>query len=382
MSSEKDAVIAHIPYIDNIRILLTVIVILHHAIITYGASGSWYYIESKPGPVTFPFFTLFVATNQAFTMGMFFMIGGFFTPSSCDHKGCLRFLKDRLKRLGIPIVFYMFFLHPLTLLLLHVYVWNSGRSSINLAGQFLQGCKEFHVGPLWFTQTLLVFGVIYVACRLIAGRGNRNLIIVSRKPATTEIILFILILSLITFVVRLYFPVGRVINHFNVQFGHFSQYIALFVAGVIAYRRGWFTDISLSFAKIWFGVVLFFVVVVFPVLFTAGKGHFQPYMGGFYWEAFAYAAWEQFVGVGMIIIILGLFYNKFNHHGRLLKALASSCYTVYIIHPIVLVSIAIAMKNISLPSAVKFLILGTLAVPACFVLGCLIRKLPLAKRIL
>jgi glucan biosynthesis protein C len=384
MSGEKDVVSSRLQYVDNLRVLLTALVILHHAIITYGAPGSWYYIESRPGPVTFPFFALFVVTNQAFFMGMFFMIGGFFTPSSYDRKGAFRFLKDRFLRLGIPIIFYMLFIHPLTLLLLHVSVWNTSGNSIDLVRQYLQGCKEFHVGPLWFTETLLLFGIIYVMYRQITGRGNQNLII-SRKPATTEIIIFILVLSLVTFLVRLYFPVGRVIAHFNVQPAHVSQYAILFIAGIVAYRRRWFTDIPLSCSRIWLTVVLFCIVVLFPVLFALGgamEGNTRPYMGGLYWQALAYALWEQFVGVSMIIALLSLFYNKFNYQGRLLQTLASSCYAVYIIHPVVLVLIAIAIKNVSLHPAVKFFILGTLAIPACFALGCLIRKLPLAKRIL
>ena len=64
MSSEKDAVVSRLQYIDNIRILLTTLVILHHAAITYGAPGSWYYVESHPGMVTFALFALFIATNQ------------------------------------------------------------------------------------------------------------------------------------------------------------------------------------------------------------------------------------------------------------------------------------------------------------------------------
>ena len=32
-------------YIDNIKVILTVLVVLHHSAITYGAPGSWYFIH-------------------------------------------------------------------------------------------------------------------------------------------------------------------------------------------------------------------------------------------------------------------------------------------------------------------------------------------------
>ncbi|MFZ0034228.1 MAG: acyltransferase [Sedimentisphaerales bacterium] len=383
MSGEKDVVSSRLQYIDNLKVLLTVLVILHHAIITYGAPGSWYYKESNPGPITFAFFTLFVATNQAFFMGMFFMFGGFFTPSSYDRKGMAQFLKDRFMRLGIPIIFYTLFIHPFTLLLLRVSVWHFRGNSTELMRQFLQDCNGFHVGPLWFTQNLLLFVTIYVVYQQIAVRRNQNVVKVTRKPTTAKIIFFIVALSLVTFLVRLYFPVGRFTDYFNVQFGHFSQYVALFIVGIVAYHRGWLTEIPLSLSKVWFGVVLLFIIFnsIF-ILAGASDGNIQPYLGGLSWQALVAAVWEQFVGVSMIIALLSLFYNKFNYQGKLLKTLASSCYTVYIIHPVILVIITIVIKDFSLHPAMKFFVLGILSVPVCFALGCLIKKLPLAKRIL
>ena len=35
-------------YIDRLRSLMTVLVILHHTAITYGAPGGWFYNELKP----------------------------------------------------------------------------------------------------------------------------------------------------------------------------------------------------------------------------------------------------------------------------------------------------------------------------------------------
>lgn len=50
--------------------------------------------------------TWYNTTIQAFSMGLFFLISGYFTPSSYERKGSGRFAKDRLLRLGIPILCY------------------------------------------------------------------------------------------------------------------------------------------------------------------------------------------------------------------------------------------------------------------------------------
>ena len=67
---------------------MTAFVILHHTAITYGAPGGWFYNELKPsGTVSSLLLTLFVATNQAYFMGFFFLLAGYFTPPSLERKG-------------------------------------------------------------------------------------------------------------------------------------------------------------------------------------------------------------------------------------------------------------------------------------------------------
>jgi surface polysaccharide O-acyltransferase-like enzyme len=62
--------------------------------------------------------------------------------------------------------------------------------------------------------------------------------------------------------------------------------------------------------------------------------------------------------------------------------MAASVYTVYIIHQTVLYGLNIVFLNIAIPSFVKFLLVALIAVPLCFFLSVLIRKIPYAKRVL
>ena len=76
----------HLYYIDYLRVVLTVLVILHHSSITYGGQGSWYYIQSSGNKFTptVGLLSLFTGVNQAYFMGFFFLISGYFTPESSD----------------------------------------------------------------------------------------------------------------------------------------------------------------------------------------------------------------------------------------------------------------------------------------------------------
>ncbi|GAA2874175.1 hypothetical protein GCM10020220_074460 [Nonomuraea rubra] len=72
--------------IDNLRILLTALVVAHHVAITYGNIPLWYYVEPAKDPSGIAL-DILVVTNQAFFMGFFFLLSGFFTPGSYDRKG-------------------------------------------------------------------------------------------------------------------------------------------------------------------------------------------------------------------------------------------------------------------------------------------------------
>ena len=64
-------------FIDNLRILLITFVAMLHLSITYGGAGSWYYRNVPEGTMSIPL-TWHNATVQAFSMGLFFLISGYF----------------------------------------------------------------------------------------------------------------------------------------------------------------------------------------------------------------------------------------------------------------------------------------------------------------
>src|SRR5262245_17051207 len=88
-------------YLDALKVVLTALVIAHHAGQPYGPTGGrWPIFEADRAAVLGPFFSV----NAAFFMGLFFMISAYFLPSSFDRKNTIPFLKDRFLRLGIPFV--------------------------------------------------------------------------------------------------------------------------------------------------------------------------------------------------------------------------------------------------------------------------------------
>jgi len=159
-------------FIDNLRILLITLIMMLHLAITYGAAGSWYYRNVPEGTMSIPL-TWYNATVQAFSMGLFFLISGYFTPGSYDQKGPRRLFKDRLLRLGIPILCYDYVIGPLMAYpLMKVGALEQG-STLQFNGSYSKFLSiyysRFHVGtgPLWFVEALLILAGFYILWRVL-----------------------------------------------------------------------------------------------------------------------------------------------------------------------------------------------------------------------
>jgi fucose 4-O-acetylase-like acetyltransferase len=372
-------------FIDNLRILLITLVMMIHLSITYGGVGGWYYRDGQADTLSSILLTWHNAVVQSFSMGLFFMIAGYFTPGSYNHKGPRKFLKDRLLRLGIPMLCYDFIIGPLMAYpLMQV-------GALEFDGSYRQFLAmyygTFHIGtgPLWFVEALLILAICYALWRAFvkapspAGQDETGL------PGNLKIAAFILALAGVTFAVRIWLPVGWGFEPLNFQFPFFPQYICMYIVGIVAYRRNWLARIPDAMGRLWLCLAVVMVVIVFPALFTLGgaiKGNIAPFVGGLHWQCFGYALWEQLTGVALIIALPALFRKRLNRQGKLTRAMAGSAYTAYIIHAPVVVLLAIAIRNISIYPLLKFALAVLIAVPLCFALANVVRQLPLARRIL
>jgi glucan biosynthesis protein C len=368
-------------FIDNLRILLIVLVILVHLAITYGAPvGDWYYQESKAGMIESILYIFFIAVSQSFFMGFFFLISGYFTPESYDKKGAGRFFKDRLLRLGIPLLFYIVFIDPL---ILYTLASSRGFTSpfLDYLGSYIGNYKGLATGPLWFVESLLIFSFFYVIWRLLRKRTHGESKI--PVPKNKNIAIFALILGIISFIVRIWFPIGWYFELLHLQISFFPQYIAMFIIGLIARRGNWFMQISEKTAHLW-SWVAGTLLILFPVLLFLYISSQDPAQlaGGLNWLAFTYALWEQLIGIAIIMTLTVLFREKYNNQGRLGKAMTASVYTVYIFHAPIIVLLALGLQSIVIDPLLKFVLVAPLAVSLCFLLSNYLRKLPIARNIL
>jgi peptidoglycan/LPS O-acetylase OafA/YrhL len=69
---------SRLAYIDNVRIFLSMLVVAHHAGQPYGSDGWWLF----QSPLRSGWIGLFFGVNEAFFMGLFFLMAGYFPPAA------------------------------------------------------------------------------------------------------------------------------------------------------------------------------------------------------------------------------------------------------------------------------------------------------------
>jgi fucose 4-O-acetylase-like acetyltransferase len=350
-------------YLDNIRVLLTILVILHHIAASYGDVGVWYYSEPVSGPGSMIAFTVLMAVNQAFFMGFFFLLGGYFVPPSVARKGTPAFLRDRLLRLGVPLVVYVLLINPVT---------------VRLAGG---GGWALGPGPMWFVEVLLLLTLAYVVLQPFLPSPGR----VRIDRLSTSVLA--VGMGLASFLVRTRYPVNEWLPFPTIQPAHATQYLCLFAVGAWAAGTDLGARISSDLARYWRRAMLVASVAVaaaFVAVDTPGDGrtNLTPLIGGWTWPSLVTSLWEQVFAVGLITNLLRRFHATRDTAGAVLSSAAASSYTVYIVHPLLLVALALLLRDVRIPSLVKFALTAPIAVVLLFGSAHYLRQAPVLRRVL
>ena len=364
-------------FADHLRAALVILVVVHHISLMYSAAGAFYYIEPPP-PAVFPngvlrlLLSIFVLFNQAFFMGALFLIAGYFTPGSFERKGPGPYLKDRLIRLGLPTLAFIFILSPIAMI--GLYVMPSSLTGITGPFTYRPG-----IGPLWFVEILIYFSIGYVAWRLIARRLSAKVPSPSAAvdlafPRFWIIAAFVIALALASYLMRMVVPIGTTVPYVDFPtLSYLPQYLSFFVLGIVAYRRGWFGLVPDSAGKWGFIAAGVATVVLLPIALIGGGVGFE---GRGNWHSLLYALWDSTVAVGMFLGLITLFRRKYNLKTRLGTFLSQQSFAVYVVHSPVIVLLAIALRDVHPNFFLKFLLVALIGVPLCFAVAYLIRRIP------
>lgn len=361
-------------YLDNLKVFLTMLVILHHVAITYGADGGWFYreITTTVMPDTL-LLTIFAAFNQSFFMGLFFFISGYFLLPSLRKKTTGLFLRDRLIRLGIPVVLFILLLYPLTVWLAY-YPWTWMQFKLAM----LEGWTNADLdrsGPTWFILVLLALNVLAIP---LAQKLNA----ISVLPAlhtisVVQLCVVAVVISALSFLFRLYFPEGYTIA--NVQIAYLPQYTFYFFAGCVVGAQRNLHGLMQQKIRVWLipGAALLAILVL--ALLHAGDT--APFKGGINPFSLLYSLVQGFNSVAFSMVFLLLFYRNANTRAWFSGQAGRAAYAAYVMHAVVVVALTMSFTSVTLTPLVKFFLVGTLALGGSFGLGWIISRMPVLRRI-
>lgn len=89
---------------------------------------------------------------------------------------------------------------------------------------------------------------------------------------------------------------------------------------------------------------------------------------------------EGALAVTASVWLVGWFQRRWTQEGRLLRALGRGSYGAYVIHPLVIVALAAALRSIDASAELKFAFVGAGGIAASFAVGWALTRTPATLR--
>ena len=375
-------------HLDNLRIFLTSLVIIHHTSIPYGGLGNWQ-LHSPCFPTLSPLLGLFTAVDQTFFMALFFWMAGYFSHLELARRETAverrDFIRRRVRRLVVPSIFYTVVLEPtlkIMIMLRYCKLDADECGRVNpfilimktLFGYWIGGGIRGINGPFWFCMLLAIFDCVAALIRPHQPSGLIALHKALVNPTRLAQMMCIVVLS--TFFIRQLYPVGAVVRLLNIQPAFLPQYIFAYVVGHACAAAGAACNGNLRFAGpppwphpyedpfrtliIALTVQTLTLSLVMLPTYVFKKDYESPLnylIGGFNLPALLYTIWNE---IGFLIIgpaLVDLFARQYKTPSSISLPwrrftiannevrVARYAFAAFLVHPVVSVAIEIVVES-------------------------------------
>lgn len=378
-STRRATARGRVEHLDDLKVALTAAVITAHAIITYGAIGSWFYSEPLSSATARAVLSAPVVLGSAFGMGTFFFIAARFTPGSLARKGSARFLLDRTRRLALPVLLAVVVEIPLAVIA--VRRTRTGAPLVEVVRHEVQ--QQVHLldpGPMWFVAVLLAFSILFAGWRAARPEVVRASPL---RPAT----LFAAGIAVFvgSLLVRLVFGIDS-FQVLGLHVWQLPQCGVLFALGLLAGEHRP-QELWTPTAVRWSGRLLALSAAATIALLATAGDDLSPYRGGLHWQSAMVDLLEGVASVSAVVWLDDLFRRRASRRRPsprsvwLRRELAASAYGAFLLQTPVLVGLALALRTVPVPPGIKLLLLAPLAVALSFGAASLLRRTRAARRL-
>jgi hypothetical protein len=368
-------------HLDNLKVLLIALIIAMHAVLGYvGLVVAWTYSdvrETTLHPVVEMALLVALSPFGFFLIALLFLVAGLLTPGSYDRKGGRRFVVDRLLRLGVPFVLYVFLVQPT---LVYVVEHPRGGASGSYWQEYLGSERQVDTGPRWFVGVLLIYSLAYAAWRHRRGADRP----VPRPPTLRTLVLSALVVAPTSFAIRLVYPYGGESGFSDLNLWEWPACIAVFVIGVRAAGSGWLQTMPEDLVRTGRRLTAVGVLAMTLLLYVAGSADaVDDMLGGWNPLAAVFACVEAVLVVFGPVWLLDLSRRRLDRHLPWGEELGRSAYGAFMLQAIFLMGLAVALRPVPFPAEAKAVLVAVGGVVTSFgAAWLLIRKVPGVSRIL
>ena len=369
--------------LDRARTFLTLVVLIHHAVIPYTYFG-------HTDPKSWLGFDMVVLATDSFFMAMFFFLSGLFVWPSLTHKAPGIFFRDRLLRLGLP-----FAIAALTVIPIAYY-------AIALRQQPDLGFAAFYwktitvgpwpSGPVWFVWVLLAFdltaSLLYRVSPTLLEPINRLSLRAFDRPADFYLVLLV-VTAILYIPARVHFGAGRWFSFgpFDVQASRVLLYAAYFFIGagigaanfdrgllsadgqLAKSSWGWVIATLVPYCLLWGLIAIKREILGNPEILPA-------------WYEASYGLFFVAFSAAILLAILAYFL-RFKRSGfSLLDPMQSDAYGMFLVHYPIVLWLQYWLFDFDLPAIVKALIALVATVALSWATTAALRKIPGATKVL
>lgn len=351
MKNASSQAFQNLPFLSHLRYLMILFVLVIHVCFSYtNIFPGWFIKDSASHKI----FDIIMLVSDIFVLPVLFFIAGFFALPSLKRKGPERFLKDKLKRLGIPFVLGVIIVAP-PMLYLNEYqhiTWNISFSTYgNYWIEYLKSPVSLYVGPItqlaqfrpfhfWFISMLLIFFVIFCLLYKISAKWFPPATMAAKSELTSSTFMLILLLmfGLVTSIG--FFAINSISPDYHwltigtlltLQPTRVVLYICYFVLGLYAFSKQWFIKVKAPSYSTFWSAFCALLLIGYYLFCIEGKWISIP------GNTFAYALIRSFLCLSFLMTFILFGFRFWNRSSKIDKAFSANSYIIYQIHMTIVV---------------------------------------------
>lgn len=369
--------------LDRTRTFLTLVVLLHHAVIPYTHFG-------HTDPKSWIGFDMIVLATDSFFMAMFFFLSGLFVWPGLTRKGPASYLRDRLIRLGLPFVIAALTIIPLAYYAIEL----RENPDVSFAAFWWKTITvgPWPSGPIWFLWILIAFDLVAsLAClvsRNLLDPINRLSLFGYEHPAVFYAVM-LAVTALLYIPGRVYWGPGSWFEFgpFSVQHGRVLLYATYFFVGAGIGAQGLDRGLLSGDGRLsksgggWIFTALVPYCLMWVLIYIKRQILGNPLVLPHWYEAI-YGLFFAAFSVTIMFAILAYFLRFKQSGWSMLDPMQADAYGMFLVHYPIVLWLQYWLFDYDLPAIAKALIAFVLTVLLSWGASAALRKIPGASHVL